>query len=91
MPRDYKPDWVKSSSLSLIPRGLQWFKEFGLEEGVKSIAAEYDRKTINVVDFKTVGCSHRRPIPACIGVMCPLNKMALACSHQPQRLIMTFN
>ena len=64
MPRDYKPDWVKSSSLSLIPRGLQWFKEFGLEEGVKSIAAEYDRKTINVVDFKTVGCCHRRPIPA---------------------------
>ena len=54
MPRDYKPDWIKSSSLRLIPRGLQWFKEFGLEEGIKSIASEYDRKAINVVGFKKV-------------------------------------
>ena len=47
-------DWIKSSSLRLNNRGLIWCKEFGLEEGVKSLSVEYDRLSVNVMDAQVL-------------------------------------
>jgi len=50
--QEYEPDWIKSSNVGLVSRGLARFKELGLEDDFKSTAAEWDRRTVNLIDVK---------------------------------------
>ena len=52
LPTTARPDWVKSSSLVISPRGLAWFRQFGLEKDVKSLGVGYDGREMTLVSAK---------------------------------------